>query len=270
MVLKLEPRFRPMVWGNPRLNALFKIETEPPVGEVWLLSDLEPFVTHIVNGNRLSLRDVMREFNMNFPRFPILIKLISPAQWLSIQVHPDDELAKAIENEPWGKNECWYFVESGKIAFVPNGTILKSCSEPSQIREHLVYLEMNTGDLFHIPAGLIHALGPDSVVVEVQQASDLTYRIDDWGRKRETHVDKALKAVKNFQLETLVHKNFERLNCGTFTVYRTFGRTHLVGFSVVVFLTEGKISGNFAKPYETFIVVDEGIEADALVVKLEK
>lgn len=270
MVLKFEPRFRPMVWGNPKLNELFKVESSPPVGEVWLLSDLEPFVTSVVDQERVSLKKLMNDFGMDFSRFPLLIKLVSPAQWLSIQVHPDDTIARAVENEPWGKTECWYFVEPGKIAVVPNGTILKDCLEPSQISEHLVYLEMNVGDLFFVPAGLIHTLGPGSVVVEIQQASDLTYRIYDWGRKRETHIEKASMSVKDFRIETLIHRNFERLNCGTFNVHRASGQTHLIGLSTVVFLKEGFVAGIATKAYETFIVVDETIEGDALVIKIEK
>jgi len=259
-----------MVWGNPKLNKLFNIETSPFIGEVWLLSDLEPFVTNVVNQSQLSLRTLMKDLGMDFPRFPLLIKLVSPAQWLSIQVHPDDTVAKNFENEPWGKTECWYFVEPGKVAVVPNGTVLKNCSEPSRISEHLVYLDMSAGDLFFVPAGLIHTLGPESVVVEIQQASDLTYRIYDWGRKRETHIEKALAAVKDFQIETLIHRNFERVNCGTFSVYRTCSQTHLVGPSIVVFLKDGLAARSVTKAYETFIVVDETIEGEALVVKIEK
>jgi len=270
VIVKFEPRFRSMVWGNPKLNRLFNIETSPFIGEVWLLSDLEPFVTSAVDQEKTSLKKLMKDFDMDFPRFPVLIKLVSPAQWLSIQVHPDDTIARAVENEPWGKTECWYFVEPGKIAVVPNGTVLKNCSEPSEISEHLVYLDMRAGDLFFVPAGLIHTLGPESVVVEIQQASDLTYRIYDWGRKRETHIEKASMAVKDFRIEELIHRNFEKLNCGTFSVHHTFGRTHLIGLSIVVFLKEGFVAQIATKAYETFIIADETIEGEALVVKIEK
>jgi len=71
VVLKFEPRFRPMVWGNPKLNELFKVESSPPVGEVWLLSDLEPFVTSVVDQERVSLKKLMNDFGMDFSRFPL-------------------------------------------------------------------------------------------------------------------------------------------------------------------------------------------------------
>jgi len=270
VLVKLEPRFRPMVWGSPRLNELYGVETEPFVGEVWLLSDLEPFVTNVIGESNTNLRKFLKELGVDLPRFPLLIKLVSPAQWLSIQVHPDDELARNVENEPWGKTECWYFVETGKVAVVLNGTVLKDCSNPSQIREHLTYIDMNPGDLFFVPAGLIHTLGPGSLVVEIQQTSDLTYRIDDWGRKRETHLEKALKAVKDFQLEALLHRNFEKFECDHFTVYRVSGRTHLVGFWIVVFLKDGLVGGYKTKAFETLIAVDEPIEGDALLIKVGK
>ncbi len=270
MVLKVEPQFRPIVWGNPKLNKIFNIETDPPIGEVWLLSDVEPFITSIDGRKDLKLKDLLDEFGLNFPRFPVLIKIVSPAQWLSIQVHPDDELARILENEPWGKTECWYFVEPGEVAIVPKGTNLRKFSDPTQMREYLTILSMRSKDLFFIPAGLVHTLGPNSLVIEVQQASDLTYRIDDWGRGRELHVEKAMRAVKDFDLEGLIHKNFERLHCGSFSVHRVWGRTHLLGFSIVIFLNEGKITEHRTKPFETFILADETVEGEAIVVKIRR
>ncbi|MCS7174460.1 type I phosphomannose isomerase catalytic subunit [Pseudothermotoga sp.] len=270
MVLKVKPRFRPIVWGNPKLNRSFNIEADPPIGEVWLLSEVEPLITSIDGVQNLKLKDLLDKFDLRFPRFPVLIKIVSPAQWLSIQVHPDDELARILENEPWGKTECWYFVEPGEVALIPRGTELKYLSDLDQVRSKLVFLNMKPGELLFIPAGLVHTLGPNSLVIEIQQASDLTYRIYDWNRGRELHLEKAMKALKDFDLEKLIHKNFERLHCELFSVYRVIGRTHLPGFSIVIFLNEGVIAKYRAKPFETFISMNETLEGDAIVVKIRK
>uniref|UniRef100_A0A7C5RJ95 Class I mannose-6-phosphate isomerase n=1 Tax=Fervidobacterium thailandense TaxID=1008305 RepID=A0A7C5RJ95_9BACT len=221
MLLKVLPRFRPMVWGNPELNEIFGLETENPIGELWLLSG-HPLYETPLEGVDSSLNDFTLEmFQFRYPRFPLLIKLVSTKQWLSVQVHPDDEFAKVVEGEPWGKNEAWYFVTDGEFAICEDTDLMKELVEDGRIDEMkniLTFVKVKRGTIVNIPAGTVHALGPNSTVVEVQQSSDLTYRIYDWGRPRETHLEKALKVSRNVKVTDIVFQNANELKTDYFTM----------------------------------------------------
>ncbi|WP_069293766.1 type I phosphomannose isomerase catalytic subunit [Fervidobacterium thailandense] len=221
MVLKALPRFRPMVWGNSELNRIFNLETEAPIGEIWLLSG-HPLYETSLEGVGLSLNELSsRIFGKRYPRFPLLVKLVSTNQWLSVQVHPDDEFAKTIEDEPWGKSEAWYFVTDGEFAICEDTDLMKELVNEGridEIKDILTFVKVKSGTIVNIPAGTVHALGPNSTVVEVQQSSDLTYRIYDWGRPRETHLEKALKVSRNVKVSDIVFPNAKELRTDYFTI----------------------------------------------------
>lgn len=221
MLLKILPKFRPMVWGNPELNGIFGVETENPIGELWLLSG-HPLYETPLEGVDLSLNDfTLKMFQFRYPRFPLLIKLVSTKQWLSVQVHPDDEFAKVVEGEPWGKNEAWYFVTDGEFAICEDTDLMRELVKKGRIDEMksiLTFVKVKSGTIVNIPAGTVHALGPNSTVVEVQQSSDLTYRIYDWGRPRETHLEKALKVSRNVKVTDIVFQNAKELKTDYFTM----------------------------------------------------
>ncbi|MBZ0289632.1 MAG: class I mannose-6-phosphate isomerase, partial [Anaerolineae bacterium] len=141
--------------------------------------------------------------------FPLLAKLLDAADWLSIQVHPNDKQARDFENEPRGKTEAWYILSAepgAKLVIgVQPGTSRNAMAEA--IRTHtlenlLVYADVTVGDVLHIPAGTVHALGPGLLIYEIQQSSDTTYRLYDWGRMgldgepRALHIEKGV-AVSN-------------------------------------------------------------------------
>jgi len=195
MILKSKPIFSPRPWGDRQLNELYKVDTQDPVGEVWLLSDFQNMRTELCEGERCIYPNDLTKtlFHKDLPRFPLLVKYICANDWLSVQVHPDDELARFLEGEPWGKNECWYFLQNGRIA----AGVTRPEKPLEDLRnDDLRILTPERGDLVCLQAGTVHSLGPGSKVIEVQQASDMTYRIYDWGRGRELHLDKAKVATK--------------------------------------------------------------------------
>ncbi|MGC8820304.1 MAG: type I phosphomannose isomerase catalytic subunit [Fervidobacterium sp.] len=221
MTIKILPEFRPMIWGNFELNRVFGVSAENPIGEVWLLSG------HPLYENVLDTKETINEFgkkiyNGRYKRFPILIKLVSTSQWLSVQVHPDDEYAKKVENEPWGKSEVWYFLTDGELAICEEVGILSELAEHGEFNKlprYLTFVKIKSGTFVNIPAGTVHALGPNSTVIEVQQSSDLTYRIYDWGRPRETHIQKAISVAKNIKVSEIVFENTYKLSNGYFTMH---------------------------------------------------
>jgi len=207
----LEPEYRDYVWGGAKLRP-----EVVPTAEAWI----------IYAGNRVSsgpyvgrtLLDLALEFGVDLlgsraialsgKRFPVLVKLLDCAQWLSLQVHPNDEQAKKLEGEEYfGKTEAWHVLEAEPDAKLiagmkPNITedVLTESIKSEKVLDAVETLNVKTGETFFINPGTIHALGPGLLIYEIQQTSDITYRVYDWGRpqteKRKLHIDKAL-AVSN-------------------------------------------------------------------------
>jgi mannose-6-phosphate isomerase len=195
MIYSSKPVFSPRPWGHRSINEAYSVESEDPVGEVWLLSDLDEMRTELTAGESvLYPSDITIDFaGKDLPRFPLLIKYISASEWLSVQVHPDDETAPVMEDEPWGKSECWYFLEDSLIAA---GIKNRSVRLEELRNDDLSLIRPSEGDLACLPAGIVHSLGPGSKLIEIQQTSDITYRLYDWGRARELHLDKAIQVTK--------------------------------------------------------------------------
>ncbi|MHC5063119.1 MAG: type I phosphomannose isomerase catalytic subunit, partial [Planctomycetota bacterium] len=184
-------------------------EAEENIGETWELYD-RPDGSSAIRDSELTLRDLMEQdaeallgarAARRFDRFPILIKFIDSREALSIQVHPED--AQASEDGDSGKSEAWVVLAVG-----PEGRIIRGLKpgvgteeladkvDSADISELLHSFKPNVGDVIPVPAGTVHSIGPDVVVFEVQQNSDLTYRLYDWGRPRDLQVEKALRAVQ--------------------------------------------------------------------------
>jgi mannose-6-phosphate isomerase len=189
---KTVPSLRPRVWGGTRLTPPGSV----PVGESWLVG---PDSTTAASGQGdLTLDDLVARHGVELigtdaptgMGFPLLVKLLDPAQWLSVQVHPDDEQAVRMEGPgAVGKTEGWYFIEAA-----PEATILLGARPGASPQELLAGLQagrvahllqrrrVEAGDACLVEAGTLHAVGPGVLVYEIQQASDITYRCDDWGR----------------------------------------------------------------------------------------
>lgn len=137
--------------------------------------------------------------------YPLLVKVIQADDTLSIQVHPDDKFAVELEGEGnRGKTECWYVLDAkpgAKLVYgmkedYPSDVLAKAINE-TKLEGYLNFVEVKKGDFIFIPAGTVHAIGAGLRLMEVQQSCDLTYRLYDWGRGREVHVEKSLKVIKS-------------------------------------------------------------------------
>jgi mannose-6-phosphate isomerase len=207
----LQPEFVDRVWGARDLAPIYNFKRGPaeqPVGEVWLTGDQ----CRVANGPLAggTLAELSRKFGKDLigeaatvpDRFPLLVKFLFPRHKLSVQVHPDDDAARAT-GEPCGKTECWYVISAepgAQIALgLKPGTTreqLKQAIQETRAEELLNWVTLKVGDMFYADAGTVHAIGPGSVIIETQQNSDTTYRLYDYGRGRELHVQQGLAVMK--------------------------------------------------------------------------
>lgn len=217
--LLMRPALHTKPWGGPRLQTVLHkaLPTDEPYGESWELHDTATIDNGPLAGRALG--DALREYGHalvgpdNDPAvgFPLLAKFLDAAEWLSIQVHPNDAQAQQLDGEPRGKSEAWYVLatEPGAqlIVGVQPGTppdALAQAIRDTTLERLLVYVEVQVGDVLPVTPGTIHALGPGLLIYEIQQSSDLTYRLYDWGRMgldgkpRPLHIEKSL-AVSNLQ-----------------------------------------------------------------------
>jgi mannose-6-phosphate isomerase len=212
---QLEAVYRDYVWGGRRLRPQAE-----RTAEAWVVYAGDRICSGPLTG--LTLTEAAQQHGASllgsrpFARtgtlFPLLIKLLDCADWLSLQVHPDDDLAVQLEGAgQFGKTEAWHFIEA-----LPGAQILCGlCSGTSQaemasairgggLLEHMLRLDVHAGESIFIPAGMIHALGPGLLLYEVQQTSDWTYRVYDWDRpatpQRPLHIEKSI-AVSKPELE---------------------------------------------------------------------
>ena len=248
-LLKFKPLLKQTLWGGEKIKAFKHLQTElEQVGESWEISGVKDNETIVDGGiydgwklnelvSRLKEQLVGRENYERFGNeFPLLIKFIDACQDLSIQVHPTDEIAHR-QGKPRGKTEMWFVLESDKGAQLYNG--LKQQITPEQykqmvandtITDALARYSVNEGDVFFIPAGCIHAIGAGCFVAEIQQTSDVTYRIYDFKRRdkngnyRELHTELAAESIdytvlENYRTDYQLHKNEPQqvVSCPYFT-----------------------------------------------------
>lgn len=219
--LKFKPIYLEKIWGGNRLKSILgkNFDHLPNCGESWELSAVEGNVSEVSNGflagNNLTelveiyMGDLVGDkvFKKFGIEFPLLFKYIDTNDDLSVQVHPNDELSKQRHNA-YGKTEMWYVIYAEKGALINSGFNRQLTREQyleylenGKLHEILHYDEAKPGDVFFIPAGRVHAIGKGVVLAEIQETSDVTYRIYDYLRKdalgnyRELHNDLALDAI---------------------------------------------------------------------------
>ena len=206
---RIEPRFVTRVWGYRDLRPWYDrtFETGDPVGEVWLTGDDCLVVTGSHAGKtlgRIFSESPQELLGKSVPSSgsPLLIKVIFAREKLSVQVHPDDWMARKY-GQPRGKTECWYALAAEAGAQVAAG--LKPGVTLDQVRagiadgtleKSLQLLPISAGDMVFVDAGTVHAIWPGSILLETQQNSDITYRMFDYGRPRELHIEKSLEATQ--------------------------------------------------------------------------
>jgi mannose-6-phosphate isomerase len=194
----LKPWFSERVWGKSDLRPWYdETGTNELVGEAWLTGPQCLVETGPLKGQTLaSVGEKMGG------EFPLLVKILFPADKLSVQVHPDDAQAKAM-GETRGKTECWYVLEAEPGATVALGLKpgvgakeVAASVEGGTMETLLEHVPVSVGDMLFVDAGTVHAIGPGVVLLETQQTSDVTYRLYDYGRPRELHLEKGLQVIK--------------------------------------------------------------------------
>jgi mannose-6-phosphate isomerase len=205
----LRPEFHERVWGSHDLAPIYSQEiTGNPIGEAWLTGDECRVANGPLAGRTLGELtqefggDLLGEAAKNKSHFPLLIKFLFPKDKLSVQVHPDDEIASTV-GQPCGKTECWYVLRAEPGAQVGLGLkpgVTKAEVERAirevRMEQLLNWIDVHAGDMIYVDAGTVHAIGPGAVIVETQQNSDTTYRLYDYGRPRELHIEDGLRATK--------------------------------------------------------------------------
>jgi mannose-6-phosphate isomerase len=246
--LQFEPIFKERIWGGKKLKTVLnKPITSNITGESWELSTVEGDISIVANGvlKGKSLTELIENhpeevlgttvYKKFGKQFPLLFKYLDAKTDLSIQVHPNDALAKKRHNS-FGKTEMWYIMQADE-----NAKIIVGFKEKSNAQEYVTHLEnktlldlleevnVKTGDVFFLETGTVHAIGAGLVVAEIQQTSDITYRLYDFdrvdadGNLRELHIDLALDAINYDTIET--HKTYSKetnksneiVNCPYFT-----------------------------------------------------
>ncbi len=268
-ILKFNVVHHDKVWGN----------------EQWIVSAHENGTSIVKDGQfkGKALNELFAENreifgNTSFTEFPLLVKIIEANDHLSVQVHPDDEYAKKFEKS-LGKNECWYVLDSKENADIVVGHSLKEKNElkklidENKLESKLNIQQISKGDFFNVPAGTIHAIRGGTKILEVQQSSDITYRLYDYGRlengqPRELHIEKSLDVVnfnqyenvekqivntENFNKEILVNNKFftvEKIN-----VLQSYTMQNKYDFMIGVVLNDSTyINGEKMEKFEGFIV----------------
>ena len=225
-IFKLIPAYKDNLWGGTKLKTEWNKKTDlPVVAESWELSCHDAGLSVIENGTFAgkTLKSVLTPAMLgknaaHFPFFPVLIKLIDAKDNLSVQVHPSDDYAMKNEGE-YGKTEMWYIVEAeegAELVFGLDGEyskeIFDKAVESGTVESLLHRVKVKPGDVYFIPSGLVHAIGAGILICEIQQNSNVTYRVYDYnrpgkdGKPRELHVAKAREVIVNYspaQLESL-------------------------------------------------------------------
>lgn len=239
--LLLKAPVKEYVWGGTKLTTEFGLEASGEIAaEAWMLSAHKDGMNTVRNGEHAGKticevlkiwgETVLGKSAERFPYFPILVKLIDAKQKLSVQVHPDNAYALSVEGE-YGKTEMWYVVDCEDGASLIYG--FKQPLSKEEFRERIEndtltevcnIVPVHKGDVFFVPAGTLHAIGAGVLIAEVQQNSNVTYRVSDYGRTgadgkpRELHVAKALD-VTNCEMPTTPYGNIgERTSIGNNTV----------------------------------------------------
>ncbi len=214
--LLLQPALKVKVWGGRQLETLgIALPDAQPYGEAWLLDDSATVAAGPLAGR--SLGELLPQYGAALAGpdvdlaagWPLLAKLLDASAWLSVQVHPDDAWAQRLEDEPRGKTEAWYVVAAEPEARLVRG-VTPGCTRAqlaAAIREDalaslLLAVPVRAGDALLLRAGTVHALGPGLLVYEIQQTSDRTYRLYDWGRTgldgqpRPLHIERGLQVAR--------------------------------------------------------------------------
>ena len=281
--LKFSPVYSYRLWGGNKLKTILgKKYDQENIGESWEISDVENNETQVSEGNLKgkTLKELIRQFKGDFlgksvyetfgNDFPLLIKFIDAKTPLSIQVHPSNELAKERHNS-FGKNEMWYIMQAEENAELIVGfnqkvdkeNYIKSL-ENSTLENILNIEKVKEGDTFYIPTGRVHAIGAGVLLAEIQQTSNITYRIYDYNRvdakteeKRELHTELALDAIDYNYYDNYKTDYSIKTNTSSELVHSPYFKTNIIEVS-------GFINKDYSKldSFVIYMCVDGSIEIE--------
>lgn len=277
--LRFKPFFQHRIWGGNQLrNFLKKPISCENIGESWEISDVQGYSSVVTNGPLAGrhLKELINSYKEELlgekvyerfgDQFPILIKFIDAREKLSIQVHPDDALAKRRHNS-FGKSEMWYIMHAEKSAELIVGFKKQISKEnfqklsASEKEEALNKIKVQKGQAYYLPAGRIHAIGAGVLLAEIQQSSDITYRIYDYNRKdkngqtRELHTKLALEAI-DFSLYERYDTPYKiKENIFSKVIDTPYFKTNILSF-------QGRIEKKYItkETFRIFIVVEGNLE----------
>jgi mannose-6-phosphate isomerase len=275
-LLFLEPIFKERIWGGTRLGTDFGYPIPSAhTGECWAISAHKNGETRIKNGKFAGtlLSTLWREHpeffaNTTVREFPLMIKILDADTDLSVQVHPDDKYAKEVEND-LGKAECWYVLDAKPGAHIIYGHSAKSINEFKQLamankwQQLLTHVPVKRGDFFDVPTGTVHALGAGTLILEVQQSSDTTYRLydydrqDDKGNLRELHLEKSFAVIKAPHINTQKEPSITKLG-GSATITKLTSNKYFQVQKLTVI-------GDFCYPVDARYLLVSAIEGSAII-----
>lgn len=213
--IKFKDLYYEKIWGGDYFKSIRSNVPSGKIGESWDIACHKNGMSIVQNGRDkgLTLEELIKKYGeklvgkkINKEEFPLLIKIITAQNELSVQVHPNDIYARKVENE-LGKNEAWYILDAKENASLIMGT--KNCEKEKfktslkegNIQKFLNKVKVKKGDFFFVESGMVHGINSGVTILEIQQSSDITYRVYDYKRGRELHVDKALDVI-NFSLSS--------------------------------------------------------------------
>jgi mannose-6-phosphate isomerase len=233
--LRFKEIFRKKIWGGDNLKKILRKNCTRKTGESWEISQIGNDVSIVANGRfkgwkfskllaRFSKEILGNEISMRFKdRFPIIVKFLNPLEWISLQVHPSDEYVQNFDPRCSGKTEAWYILYATKDSKVIRGTTpgttlaeFKSrlgCDE--KLKGCLNIVDVKEGDIIFLPPGTLHSACGNSVILEVQQSSDSTYRITDWdrvdfnGRPRKLDIEHSLRNIDFYSVGISKYKSLK-------------------------------------------------------------
>lgn len=274
-ITKTIPATKSLIWGGTTLKTWGKPSKEANIAEAWELSFREDGPTLLPDGR--ALKDVATKEDLgakvqHFPYFPVLIKLIDSESNLSIQVHPSDDYALKNENS-FGKTEMWHIIAAKPGAGLylgfkheTNEEEVRARIKDNTLTDLLQFIPVKPGENYFIPSGTVHAIGAGVTLAEIQQNSNLTYRLYDYGRlgkdgkPRELHVDKAMKVVSFKPYEPIRFPSPVMGECSYFRSILGKVEKGVIGapkdsFASITFLSgEGKFHGETFKQGDTFFI----------------
>lgn len=271
--LKFNPIFKEKIWGGDKIKSILKKDYSPlsNCGESWEISCSEDDNSIVADGSLkgLTIEELIKKYKSDLvgkkvyeqfgDKFPLLIKYLDANDDLSIQVHPNDEMAKKNHNS-FGKTEMWYVLqadENAKINVGFNKTVTKQeyleCLNSNTLDTILNFENVKEGDVYFLPAGRVHYIGKGCLIAEIQQTSDITYRIYDFdrvdanGNKRELHTDLALQCIDFNALDKYSTTYTNKVNQAIKLVHCQYFKTNIVEI-------EDELNRNYAE-FDSFVIL---------------